>query len=292
METECLNLAWSVRASHFPMTIGFDYPVDTALISLSGDQCCLDCAHCGGHYLKHMQPIWEVKSDIKAPSCLISGGCDQTGRVPVTSYRDKIAALRHGRIMNWHVGLIGRAEIETIAPYVDVVSFDFVGDDETIREVYGLEKTVEDYIDTYLLLKEYVRVIPHLTIGLRGGEISGERHALRVLSELGPERLALLVLIPTPGTRYADRQPPALEAVTDILIDARLMLPQTPINLGCMRPRGEYRAQLDVLAVRAGVNRIVSPARAAVKAAEELGLEIVRGRECCVIQDISRQEVR
>jgi uncharacterized radical SAM superfamily protein len=49
-----------------------------------------------------------------------------------------------------------------------------------------------------------------------------------------------------------------------------------------MRPHSEYRAQLDTLAVRAGVNKIVSPAREAVKLAEELGLSIVRSRECCV----------
>jgi len=283
MEADRFDLAWAVRTAHFPMTIGFDYPLDTALISLTGDRCALDCAHCGRHYLQHMQPVWEVAADIAAPSCLISGGCDPLGRVPVTAHLDRIATLRQGRRLNWHVGLIGRPEIEAIAPYVDVVSFDFVGDDETIREVYGLNRTVQDYVDTYLLLKEYVRVTPHLTIGLRGGVISGERTALRLLAELGADSLVILVLIPTPGTRYADRRPPSPEAAADVLIDARLMLPRAPINLGCMRPHGEYRARLDVLAVRAGVNKIVSPARAAVKAAQELGLEIVRGRECCAL---------
>ncbi len=283
MATQRLDLAWTVRTANFPMTIGFDYPLDTALISLSGDRCALNCAHCGRRYLRHMQPIWEVADSLAAPSCLISGGCDPLGRVPVTAHLDKIAALRPGKRMNWHVGLIGRAEIEAIAPYVDVVSFDFVGDDETIHEVYGLNKTVQDYVDTYLLLREYVRVAPHLTVGLRGGRISGEGAALRLLAELGAESLVALVLIPTPGTRYADRQPPAPEAVAEVLIDARLMLPRTPIYLGCMRPHGEYRTRLDVLAVRAGVNKIVSPARAALKTAQELGLEVVDGRECCAL---------
>jgi uncharacterized radical SAM superfamily protein len=49
-----------------------------------------------------------------------------------------------------------------------------------------------------------------------------------------------------------------------------------------MRPHGQYRTQLDPLAVRAGVNKIVSPARQAVQLVEELGLSVVRGRECCV----------
>ena len=58
---ERVERAWSVRVAHFSMVIGFDYPVDTALISLSGDRCDLNCAHCGGHYLKHMRPIWDVR---------------------------------------------------------------------------------------------------------------------------------------------------------------------------------------------------------------------------------------
>jgi uncharacterized radical SAM superfamily protein len=67
-----------------------------------------------------------------------------------------------------------------------------------------------------------------------------------------------------------------------ILTEARLRFPDKPLHLGCMRPHGKYRAQLDPLAVRAGVNKIVSPVREAVQLAEELGLSIVQGRECCV----------
>ena len=279
---ERVELAWSVRVAHFPMMIGFDYPVDTALISLSGDRCDLDCAHCGGHYLKHMRPIWDV-GEVDAPSYLISGGCDARGRVPVTSHLEEVAALRVGKVMNWHVGFIDREEIEAISPYVDLISFDLVGDADTAREVYGLDKTIQDYVDTYRLLKEYVRVVPHLTIGLRGGQISGEYEVLRALSGLDVEELVLLVLIPTQGTRYADRQPPSIEAVTGVMTEARLLFPRTPINLGCMRPHGEYRSKLDVMAVRCGLNKVVSPARDAVKLAEQLGLEIVHTRECCAI---------
>ena len=144
-QSKRLEKAWQVRLAHFPMEIRFDNPVDTAVISLTGAQCALDCAHCGGHYLRGMQPIWQAKVD-GATSCLISGGYDASGRVPVTAHLDRIKAIRQGRVMNWHVGLIGEDEIRTIAPYVDVISFDFVGDDETIREVYGLDLTVEDYV--------------------------------------------------------------------------------------------------------------------------------------------------
>jgi len=208
--------------------------------------------------------------------------------VPVREHHFQLLdKLRLGRRLNWHVGLIGQGELEAILPYVDVVSFDFVGDDETIGEVYGLERTVADYVATYKLLRHHLPVIPHLTIGLRGGQLGHERKALDLLSELGCEALVFLVFIPTPGTRYADCQPPAVAEVVDLLTGARLRFPRTPLYLGCMRPRGLYRKTLDPLAVRAGLNHIVSPTRDAVMLAEELGLVVERWTECCILPDMA-----
>jgi len=204
--------------------------------------------------------------------------------VPVTNWLDRIKEIRAGKIMNWHVGLIDRAEAEAIAPYADVISFDFVGDADTIREVYGLECGVEEYVATYQLLRSYATVLPHITVGLRGGQIAGEYRALDILQELGPECLTFIVFIPTPGTRYAEREPPEIEEVLELLVEARLRFPTVPIHLGCMRPHGEYRERLDPLAVRAGVNVIVSPARTAVALARKLGLEVDRREECCAVR--------
>ena len=278
---ENLEEAWRVRQAHFPPEIDFVYPLDTALISLTGHHCDLDCAHCGGYYLQHMTPVWRAEVG-RATSCLVSGGCDASGRVPVIRYLEQIKAIRQGRKMNWHVGLIEETDLHAIAPYTDVVSFDFVGDDETSREVYGLDYTVADYVRIYQMLRRHTSVIPHITIGLRGGAIGHEYPAMEKLQELGVDGLVFIVFIPTPGTRYADCQPPPIEVVVNILAEARLRFPDRPLHLGCMRSRGEYRAQLDPLAVRAGVNKIVSPARTAVQLAERLGLSIVQGRECCV----------
>jgi len=279
-----LEEAWRVRQAHFPSRIYCDYPLRTAVVSLTGPYCALNCAHCGGHYLRSMIPIWEAEGRLdQATSLLISGGCDPNGRVPVTEHLEAIKALRNNRRLNWHVGLISEEEARAIAPYVDVVSFDFVGDDQTIREVYGLNRSVDDYVETYRQLRRHCRVIPHITVGLRGGQLGHERKALHILRELGIEGLVVIVFIPTPGTRYALREPPPVEKVLEILVEARLLFPQVPISLGCMRPHGEYRHLLDPLAVRAGVNRIVSPTREAVEVARRLGLVVERTEECCAL---------
>lgn len=282
-----LEEAWRTRQAHFPPVLGADNPRHTRAVSLTGTACALDCAHCGRHYLGAMLPAETLEPShprlAGAASLLISGGCDAQGRVPVTAHLERIHAVRPGRRLNWHTGLIGEPELRAIAGLVDLVSFDLVGDDATIAEVYGLEATVADYRAAYRRLRQAVRVVPHITIGLRGGEISGERAALKVLREEGAEAIVFLVLIPTPGTRYAGRIPPDPEEVARLLAEARIAFPQTPLLLGCMRPGGAYRQALDPLAVRAGINRIVKPSRAALEYARRSGLEIERGAECCVL---------
>jgi hypothetical protein len=279
---EKLDRAWQVRRANFPDEITWSYPLDTAVLSLTGQQCALDCAHCGGHYLSGMRPIWETEPD-GSTSCLISGGCDPSGRVPVLAHLDKVRRWRAGRTMNWHVGFVTEDEMDTIAPLVDTVSFDFVGDDSTIREVYGTERTVQDYIDTYRLLRRYARTLPHVTVGLRGGELGHELPALELLHELGADGLVLLVFMPTPGTRYAGRLPPEPDLVAGLIAEARMRFARVPLYLGCMRPKGSYRDQLDPLAVRAGINVIVSPSRPARQTAAQLGLSARKMRECCVL---------
>jgi uncharacterized radical SAM superfamily protein len=279
---EKLARAWALRRARFADEITWSYPLDTAVLSLTGGECALDCAHCGGHYLGGMRPVWEAEPD-GATSCLISGGCDPSGRVPVLAHLERVRAWRQGRTMNWHVGFVSEDDMSRIASLVDVVSFDFVGDEATIREVYGLEHTVDDYVRTYQLLRRYAKTLPHVTIGLRGGKLGHELAAFERLQALGADGLVLLVFIPTPGTRYAEKEPPSPVEVADLMAEARLRFPEVPIYLGCMRPKGSYRNVLDPLAVRAGLNVVVSPARPARKLARELGLAEREIRECCVL---------
>jgi len=283
---QILNEAWQIRRENFPNVIQLDFPAKTKSISVTGSECLLKCAHCNGHFLQAMAPIstWQESLDKDIKSCLISGGCDKEGRVPISHYLSHIRGIKNSRRqINLHVGLQDEKEIEQLSQVADVISFDFVGDNETIREVYGLNKRVEDYILAYLRLKRKVTVIPHICIGLRGGRISGEYKALEVLKELGVKGLVFIVFSPTEGTLYADREPAPIEEVIRILCKARVDFPDIPINLGCMRPKGRYRLELDQLALRSGVNKIVQPTPGVMALAKKMGLEVIRGEECCVL---------
>lgn len=283
---QIISEAWNIRKLNFPDEVEFDFPSKTKVISVTGIECSLKCAHCNGHYLKSMLDIenWQAKLEPETKSCLISGGCDLRGKVPLLRYLSLIKEIRNShRRTNLHVGLVDNEEIEKITEVADVISFDFVGDNETIKEVYGLDKTVDDYVQTYLKLKERVAAVPHICIGLRGGQISGEYEALSILKKLGVLGLVFIVFSPTTGTQYSDRQPPQLEEVVRVLCAARREFPDIPIHLGCMRPQGKYRAELDQLAIRCGVNKVVQPTPASIKLARGLGLEVKIGEECCAL---------
>jgi uncharacterized radical SAM superfamily protein len=303
---DLLAQAWEARRRDFPPVIRFDYPARTLAVSVTGRGCGLNCAHCGGHYLKAMTPIAEVvagaapagagvgsarnasaggASRRRPPaSYLISGGCDRAGRVPLDTCLPAIEALKAtGARLNFHTGLVDEGGAKLAGRLADRVSFDMVGDDATIREVYGLGRTLDDYVAGYRALRRHARVMPHVCLGLRGGEWSGEENALRALEREGLDGLVFIVFIPTPGTRYAGRKPPPADEVASFIAQARLHFSGLPIYLGCMRPGGAYRAALDPLALRAGVNAIVQPARTAVALASALGLTVERGEECCAL---------
>lgn len=262
--------------------IRFAYPHNTKSISVTGNQCEQDCAHCGGHYLQQMLPISAIQGS-SATSFLISGGCTLDGIVPIADYVSALQAVKENRRYNLHVGLIDDEDIKKIAGIADCVSFDFVGDNDTIHEVFGLKRTVNDYIQCYQRLRQQLNVKPHICIGLHGGEIRGEYRAVELLQEMGMDDLTFIIFTPTRGTRYADCLPPKREEVVKLLLWARNTCSSIPIHLGCMRPGGRYRKEIDEWAVKIGMDTIVNPTPKAVALAKELGLTILRTEECCVL---------
>jgi hypothetical protein len=275
-------VGWEVRQRNFLPHIHFYYPHNTLAVSVTGTHCELNCAHCGGHYLKNMRSLDDAAATpSSASSCLISGGCTVDGKVPFIEHLEKLQHMKHGRKYNMHVGLLDDTEIDALTEVADCVSFDFIGADATITEVLGLSRTVEDYADCYRKLRSRVKVIPHVCIGLHGGSIRGEYRALEMLAELGAETITFIVFMPTRGSRFADCAPPLLDETVAILSHARSLFPKLPIHLGCMRPGGRYRNELDQWAVKTGINGIVNPTPAAAALAQQMGLFVQRGEECC-----------
>lgn len=284
-----IDNAWQVRTANFPMEITQVNPVKTQAVSVTGTDCALNCAHCGRHYLKGMQPldaVLEKQNSQKVSSYLISGGSTLQGNVPLLPFVRQLQSLKPKARLNLHTGLVSREEALALAGVADAVSFDFPVSSDIIKYVYGLDRELSDYVTSYRILAECLgekNVIPHITIGLMKGQISSEIQAAKILADQGVKNLVLLVFIPTPGTRFGSMVPPNLLETVKVIAQIRILLPETEINLGCMRPGGKYRLALDELAVKCGINKIVNPSKAFTQWARELQLEILLEEECCVL---------
>ena len=273
------------RRGFLPGRVEFVSPRMTLPVSVTGSACALNCAHCGGHYLRGMAGLEEAlgRRGEKAKSFLVSGGYTAGGRVPLRESWAELKKLAQRGPLNLHTGLAAPEDAPALGDMARVISFDFVVDRAVINGVYGLRADPEDYLRSYRHLRRYCRVVPHLCIGIMGGRIGSEFRALEILRREGAEAISFIVLRPTPGTAFAGVSPPSPKEIAAVLTRARALFPRTPLHLGCMRPGGRHREKLDCLALKAGIDKIVQPTAPARALAAEMGLQVFWGEECCAL---------
>ena len=102
-----------------------------------------------------------------------------------------------------------------------------------------------------------------------------------MISKYQPSALVIIAFMPIHGTEMEKVEPPKPMDIAKIIATARLMFPQTPLALGCMRPKGKHRIKTDILAIKAGVNAIAFPTEEAVETAKKLGYEMSFSSFCC-----------
>lgn len=267
-------------------------------ISITGEQCQLQCHHCAGRFLKHMHALTHPNelldfcqhlAENRGIGCLISGGCHPDGTIPFQPFLPALTKIKTttNLILNVHTGFLTPTEAQQLADTgIDCASVDIVGYDETIRSVYGLtHRSIHDYKATLLALKATrVSVAPHICVGLHHGRLLGELRALQLIhSVLQPPILVIIAFMPVQGTPMAEEQPAQPEDVAKVCALARLLFPKTEIALGCMRPGGALRKKTEELVIRAGATRLVQPTKASLQYLQENDYDIRTTQACCVI---------
>jgi len=268
-------------------------------ISVTGTSCQLHCKHCSEHYLHGMIPaetpekLEQVLSGIHergGTGALVSGGSTRDGVVEMERFHGVLGSIAHstGLQLNLHTGLIDEATARALrATGIAAISLDLVGDDTTIRDIYGLDKTVDDYkrVLSGLLRAGFTsqHIIPHVCIGLDKGKVIGEYAVIDYIRELDPALVVFIVIIPPrqQGHGGFSKVPP--EDVSRIVATTRVLYPGAEISLGCMRPGGKIRDEYDVAAFKAGITRIAIPTRVVLTMAERGGYTIERIENCCAI---------
>jgi len=263
-------------------------------ISITGSACSLKCKHCYGKVLKTMYPATTPEKLIKlckklkeegAIGCLISGGCLPDGSLPLERFIDAIARIKRELDLTIavHTGVINLETARKLKEAdVDSALLDIIGSDETISTVYNLNASVKDFDNSLRALHEAgLAVVPHVLVGLHYGKLKGEMNALEMISKYSPAALIIIAFMPIRGTPMENVMPPSPMEIAKITIIARLMFPNIPLALGCMRPKGKHRIKTDILSLKAGVNAIAFPTEEAITMAKQLGYELKFSSLCC-----------
>jgi uncharacterized radical SAM superfamily protein len=266
--------------------------------SITGGACALNCDHCQAKILEPMIPATspaELERKVRdlvmlkdLRGFLLSGGSNRRNEVPYDRYYPTIEKLKRDfpdlRIAV-HSALLDarRARLMQDAG-VDVAMMDVIGAQETIRDVYHLERTVADFEATLAALSTTTMdLVPHIVIGLHYGRLLGEENALDIISRYRIAALILVVVTPI----YAPADRPFATISTDdvarILVAARHRINHAPVQLGCVRPAGRHKLITDAYAVMAGFDGIAYPAEGIVALARAIGRPVEQEHACCSI---------
>ncbi|KUO63762.1 MAG: radical SAM protein [Alphaproteobacteria bacterium BRH_c36] len=266
--------------------------------SVTAGACALDCDHCRAKILEPMIPATspemldrKVRDLIMLQDLqgfLLSGGSNRRNEIKYEKYLPVVEGLKRD-FPNLKVAIHSALLDETRARSmeragVDTAMMDVIGSQETIRDVYHLDRTVDEFEATLsALCSTRMEVVPHIVIGLHYGRILGEANALDICARHGIHSLVLVVVMPfyaRPGTFVT----PDTGDVGRIFIEARRRLPNKQVLLGCARPAGMHKRVTDAYAVMAGLDGIAFPADGAVALCETIRRPFEQQHACCSIK--------
>jgi uncharacterized radical SAM superfamily protein len=263
--------------------------------SVTAGGCALDCDHCQAKILEPMIPatspemlerkVRDMIATQDLQGFLLSGGSNKRNEIRYERYYPVIERLKRdhpGLKIAIHSALLDAPRARSMAAAgVDTAMMDVIGSQDTIREVYHLERPVADFEATLAALcGTSMEVVPHIVIGLHYGRILGEPNALDIVSRHRIHSLVLVVIMPfyaKPGT-FAT---PATSDVGRIFLEARSRIADRQVLLGCARPPGMHRRVTDAYAVMAGLDGIAFPADGALGVAHAIGRPAAQEHACC-----------
>jgi lipoyl synthase len=266
--------------------------------SVTAGACALDCDHCQAKILEPMIPATtpemldrKVRDLILLQDLqgfLLSGGSNRRNEIKYEKYLPVIERLKRDfpslkiAIHSALTDITRAKQMESAG--VDTAMMDVIGAEETIKQVYHLDRTVADFEATLAALcATRMEVVPHIVIGLHYGRILGEPNALEICARHGIHSLVLVVVMPF-YARTGTFATPDPHDVGRIFRDARRRIPNKQVLLGCARPAGMHKRIVDAYAVMAGLDGIAFPADGAAALCKAIGRPYEQQHACCSIK--------
>lgn len=266
-------------------------------VSITGGDCALACDHCKAKILEPMIPartpqeLWRVVSEqieAGARGMLLTGGSNRRNEVEYGDFYPTIRRIKDAypqfRIA-MHTALVdGDIAKRMEDSGVDAAMMDVIGSQDTITQVYHLRRSVDDFERSLeSLVATNMKVVPHIVLGLHYGRFLGEWNALEIVQRHLPAAVVLVVAMPFYASASRPFVTPDSAAVGRFFMQARQALPHIPLLLGCARPPGRAKIEIDSYAVMAGLNGIAHPADGVVELAARLGRDVRATPACCSI---------
>ena len=266
--------------------------------SITGGACALNCDHCQKKILEPMIPA--IKPEIldqkvrdlimmqDLQGFLLSGGSNAKNEIKYDRFLPVIEKLKHDfphLKVALHTALLDEpTAMRMESAGVDTAMMDVIGSDQTIKEVYKLDRPVEDFEATLAALcSTKMQISPHIVIGLHYGKLLGEARALDICARYDIQALVLVVIMPfysKPGT-FAT---PSTTDVGRIFLEARKRMGDKQVLLGCARPAGMHKRVTDAYAVMAGLDGIAFPADGSLATCQMIGRKHHQEHACCSIK--------
>ena len=266
--------------------------------SVTAAGCALMCDHCQAKILDPMIPATspamldrKVRDLVAAQDLrgfLLSGGSNRRNEIRYERFYPVIEGLKRDfpyLKIAIHSALLDDARARAMeAAGVDTAMMDVIGAEETIRDVYHLDRPVADFEATLAALTSTsMEVVPHIVVGLHYGRILGEDRALDIVSRHPIRSLVLVVVMPF-YAKSGTFETPRTQDVGRIFIEARSRIADREVLLGCARPPGMHRRITDAYAVAAGLDGVAFPADGTLAVAHALGRPVVQEHACCSIK--------
>ena len=132
---------------------------------------------------------------------LLSGGSNRRNEVRFDRYLPTIRSLKdahpHLQVLV-HTGLVDTRRAQALKDAgVDVAMLDIIGDEDTIRDVYRLDRPVADFEASLAhLVAAGLTVVPHVVAGLHFGTLRGEDAALAIIARHRTAAAIMVALMP------------------------------------------------------------------------------------------------
>jgi len=281
----------SFRTSEIDGCAGSSWPA----VSVTGADCNLQCDHCKAKILESMvsarspEALWGVinhQIEAGARGLLLTGGSNIRNEVEYDPFYPVIRRVKDAfpdfRIAV-HTALVDGAAARRMEDAgIDVAMMDVIGAQDTVTQVYHLRRPVEDFERSLeALVATRMKVVPHIVIGLHYGALLGEWRALEMVARHRPDALVLVVVMPFYAPENRPFAVPDSADVGAFFLDVRKALPDIPVLLGCARPAGRAKSEIDSYAVLAGLNGLAHPSDGMVELAVRLGRGVRVTPACC-----------